>query len=271
MENLITPQTRLNQLFRAHPDLFETMIAQSPEFQRLRNPVLRRTLAPLTTIEQAARIARLDVAQLVLTLRQAARQADDIVEQAGPSAPTTPLKHSAPAWLNAAVATTLDVRPLQASGGAPLQPIMAAARPVPVGQQWILRSEFEPLPLYAVLKKLGFEHWATKDEEQWTIHFYRASGGSASSGTTATATANDSPGERVPAAKLDVRDLPPPEPMQQILAALGRLDIGQWLYVRHARRPIHLLPLLEQQGHSYSCDERQDGTFDFWVQKGGTE
>ncbi|MDQ4075471.1 MAG: DUF2249 domain-containing protein [Chloroflexota bacterium] len=51
---------------------------------------------------------------------------------------------------------------------------MDVARAVPVGQQWVLVNTFDPLPLYALLGKQGFEGWATQHgPEEWAVHFFR--------------------------------------------------------------------------------------------------
>jgi uncharacterized protein (DUF2249 family) len=55
--------------------------------------------------------------------------------------------------------------------------------------------------------------------------------------------------------ELDVRELPPPEPMLRILEALPSLAGGQVLLVRHARRPVYLYPRLEELG--YVCETRE--------------
>ncbi|MDQ4075470.1 MAG: DUF1858 domain-containing protein [Chloroflexota bacterium] len=109
MDDAITRDTRLSHLFRAYPALIEVMIDQSPHFERLRNPLLRRALTPLTTVGQAAGIAGLDVDELVAVLCQAADQPapNASFKSAEDGKPTV---SAAPAWLDAPVATLLDVR-----------------------------------------------------------------------------------------------------------------------------------------------------------------
>lgn len=47
---------------------------------------------------------------------------------------------------------------------------------------------------------------------------------------------------------LDVRGLPPCEPMQRILAACDRLQPGQRLRALLSREPLPLFPILQQRG-----------------------
>ena len=68
---IVTPETRIGPLLDAHPELEDVLIGLSPEYRRLRNPILRRTVARLATVSQAARIASLPVPQLLEALRRA--------------------------------------------------------------------------------------------------------------------------------------------------------------------------------------------------------
>ena len=52
----------------------------------------------------------------------------------------------------------LDVRPDLARGEEPFSKIMSAARAIPSGGCLVLIAPFEPVPLYGVLGKLGFDH-----------------------------------------------------------------------------------------------------------------
>ena len=51
---IITPKTRIYDLLKAYPELEETLIGSAPEFKKLRNPVLRKTITRITNISQAA-------------------------------------------------------------------------------------------------------------------------------------------------------------------------------------------------------------------------
>ena len=52
---------------------------------------------------------------------------------------------------------------------------------------------------------------------------------------------------------IDVSELEPPEPMEQILARLRQLQAAQLLRVRHRREPVPLYPMLEQAGYEHCC------------------
>ena len=67
----ITPHTTVGDLLAAYPELEAVLIARSPAFARLKNPVLRRTIAKVATLAQAANIAVMPPVDLVNELRRA--------------------------------------------------------------------------------------------------------------------------------------------------------------------------------------------------------
>ncbi len=77
---LITPDLKVAALLDEYPELEPVLIELAPAFKKLRNPVLRKTVARVTTLERAAGIAGLDTAVLVKALRKAAGQAVDDAE-----------------------------------------------------------------------------------------------------------------------------------------------------------------------------------------------
>ena len=51
--------------------------------------------------------------------------------------------------------------------------------------------------------------------------------------------------------ELDVRDLPPPEPLQKTLETLESMDGGEVLVQINDREPQHLFPMLEDRGYAH--------------------
>ena len=51
--------------------------------------------------------------------------------------------------------------------------------------------------------------------------------------------------------EIDVRDLPPPEPLQETLETLESMDSSDLLVQINDRQPQHLFPMLEERGHEY--------------------
>ncbi|MHB8463078.1 MAG: DUF2249 domain-containing protein [Vulcanimicrobiaceae bacterium] len=61
--------------------------------------------------------------------------------------------------------------------------------------------------------------------------------------------------------RLDNRGLTPPEPLVRILKICDELATGDRIESIMDRRPMFLLPELEERGFSYTCVEQGDRSF----------
>ena len=48
----ISPKTKVGELLDAYPELEPVLMAMSPAFEKLKNPVLRKTVARVATLQQ---------------------------------------------------------------------------------------------------------------------------------------------------------------------------------------------------------------------------
>lgn len=150
----ITPQTRVGPMLDAHPELEAVLLELSPAFAKLKNPVLRRTVAKLATLETAAGMAGLQPRELVAALRRALGQPVEEAPEAGAS-PTGP----APAWVQeGSIRTTLEADALLARGQSPLSAALEAARQLQAGEVLLVTVAFRPQPLIETLEK---QHYRT--------------------------------------------------------------------------------------------------------------
>jgi uncharacterized protein (DUF2249 family) len=152
----ITPETKIGDFLAAHPDQQEALIARVPEFAKLRNPILRRTVAKLATVEHAARMAGVPTAELVRFLRELAGEA------AGPAAEgrPTPAEEPRPEWARSStVRSTLDAEALMAAGEHPLARVRRALLTLAPGEAMQLLSPFRPEPLLDQFRQEGTPCW----------------------------------------------------------------------------------------------------------------
>ena len=242
--------------------LLDVLVAYTPTFEKLRNPLLRRTIGRMATLAQAARMGNVDLGDLLHTLRAAANE--DVLVAPGDASAMEALsaaRPEPPRWLDEAkISVRLDVRPLQARGESPLPAIMSAARDVAQGEILYLRNTFEPLPLYEALGKKGFQAWARSVEGQvddWQIYFYRATLDLQAEDSLESASeplqATGAP--PVASVTIDVTDLTPPQPMMRVLEALAQMAPGETLLVRHVQRPMYLYSKLDEMGHAHQTWE----------------
>ena len=65
----ITPETKIAALLERYPELEKTLLEMAPEFKKLRNPVLKKTIAKVTSLRQASTIAKIPLADMINKLR----------------------------------------------------------------------------------------------------------------------------------------------------------------------------------------------------------
>jgi len=149
----ITPETRIGDLLEAYPGLEEVLIGQAPAFKALKNPILRRTVARVATLEKAAQVGGVPVRQLVAALRQAAGLG---FEDVGPEPESPPSAEARPEWLDETkVRAVINADELLATGQVPLTRIQSALQAMAPGDLLRLVSIFRPAPLIEALQRGG--------------------------------------------------------------------------------------------------------------------
>ena len=152
----ITPETKVGELLAAYPALEETLVGLAPAFSKLKNPILRKTVARVATLAQAARVGGVEVRTLVGALRQAAGLPGE--PTAAEAAAAGEVLDAPPAWHDEAmVAARIDADEILAKGDHPLGAVQAAAASLPKGGELLLLSGFLPAPLVDAMRKKGFE------------------------------------------------------------------------------------------------------------------
>jgi hypothetical protein len=159
---------------------------------------------------------------------------------------------------------TLDVRPDFRSGQHPCDKIQGALSSVGGDVTLRLLVPFEPVPIYEVARTKGLTHQSRPiGGGEWEVLFSpatetnplppRAEGHRCGCGCNST--------EPAEVLDVDARGLEPPQPMVKILEALNAFPDNAVLRARTDRRPVHLLPILEQRGFTGESEEQADGCF----------
>lgn len=155
----ITPETKISQLLDSYPELEETLIEITPAFKKLKNPVLRKTIAKITTLRQAAKIGNVSLAELINRLRGELGMAlsEHISEDNNSES------HARPAWFNESkITNTVDARPMLEAGQEPVKFVFKDLNQLESGQIFELITPFEPAPLIQMAKEKGFQVWIQK-------------------------------------------------------------------------------------------------------------
>ncbi|MFZ5479871.1 MAG: DUF2249 domain-containing protein [Myxococcota bacterium] len=229
------------------PVLRDILPAFHPAFAKLNHPVLGKVLPKLVTVEDAARIAGVDVEAMLAVMNLPGPPAHAAPPAERTSQPTPP-------WLVGAPVRTLDARPLLDAGLEPFAEVMRALRSLAPGEVLTVLAPFEPAPL---LRLMGDRGWET--HVAWEGYVCRAS-----FWLPPDKTLDPEPvefGERLERRpggwRLDVRGLEPPRPLELVLAAIeepGSLP----LTVVHHREPALLFPRLEERGLTWEVRRTAD-------------
>jgi hypothetical protein len=150
---VITPQTKIAELLDAYPDLEIVLIDLAPAFKKLQNPILRRTVARVTSIRQAAAIGKLPVDVVVNKLRGLTGQGtlENIQDN-------QELSTDKPKWLSEEkIKARFDASEMIASGGHPLTQVMQDLKEWKSGDIYELITPFLPAPLLDKVKEKGFQ------------------------------------------------------------------------------------------------------------------
>ncbi|MBM7844950.1 DUF2249 domain-containing protein [Herpetosiphon giganteus] len=241
---MITATMTVADILKRYPNLLEVFVSQHTAFQRLRNPLLRRVFARMVTVEQAAQIAKIEPASLLQALNQAQPEpavgtplAEDFDQQPDPTTP--------PAWLQLShITALLDVREAQATAQNPLALITPATLALAADQLLLLRSGFEPVPLYQWLDRRGYQAWAYQHtDDDWLVFIRRVANSEAQQ--------SDQLNPAKPCVVLDNRGLKPPEPMVRTITTLKRLPPASYLIGVTDRIPVILHETLSDEGYSF--------------------
>ena len=167
---------------------------------------------------------------------------------------------------------TRDVRDDLRNGREPFSRIMSAAAALSANEELLVIAPFEPVPLFRIMEKHGFQH-STRPAESgdWEVRFTRRP--EAQPAGSAPAAASDGPcgcSAVSPAGivEVDARGLEPPQPMVKILETTAALPAGVELRARTDRRPMHLYPHLEERGFTAQTEEQSDGSFLTHIRRG---
>lgn len=160
---------------------------------------------------------------------------------------------------------SLDANPILEEGRDPFQAIMEHLARLPDPGVLLLRIPFKPLPLFQVLARRGFGHLVAPEGNGWLVAIRRTTPESPTTTPESPAT-TPAPGQGCPA-ELDVRGLPPPQPMTRILERLPHLLPGERLEVLLERVPHLLFPRLRELHLTWELGQEGDGVVHLTIRR----
>lgn len=267
---LINERTKIAALLKHHPDALEAIVPLSPDFKKLRNPLMRKLMAGRTTIAMASKIGGCSPEDFYNALAPLGFEVDHAATDSKEQAP--PQNKPKPAYLQNIQQDKLinfDVRAMLDTGNDPLKSIQQKVKSLNPGEVLVIINNFEPVPLIKLLEKQGFQTYVNFiDQDTIETYFYKTTKeddkstpvnvGDENLSTSADwdALLKKYDGNMV---NIDVRHLEMPMPMMTILENLETLPTDKALYVQHKRIPVFLLTELKDRQFDYRIKEVQEG------------
>ena len=156
----IIPETKIAVLLDRFPKLETILLEMAPEFKKLRNPILRKTVARVTSLRQASAIVKIPLAEMINKLRSEAGMQEEFIKD---KADASPPKES-PSWFSPSrIAQSMDARPMLDRGEQPISKVMADCKNLKAGEIYELTTPFLPAPLIDAARKQGYLTWSKQE------------------------------------------------------------------------------------------------------------
>jgi len=168
MKLRIEPGTTVGALLEAYPDAESVLIDLAPAFGSLRNPVIRRTVAKVATLKQAAKIGGVSLRSMIERLRaftgQSGTEADFAASEEDSGV--------APDWVTKGrVVEEVDAAAMLERGVHPIGKIREAVGALRPGEVVVLRAPFRPEPLIDTMRRAGARVYCAPEGESHVVYF----------------------------------------------------------------------------------------------------
>ncbi|MBP9600697.1 MAG: DUF2249 domain-containing protein [Lutibacter sp.] len=239
----ITQNTKISVLIKENKDVIDTIASINSHFKKLKNPILRRALAPRVTVADASKIGGVSVEVFLNKLKDIGFEIENEIEKKSEKEVIIMDKRNV---------LSFDVRELISGGTDPFKEIMQKIKLLKENQTLEIINTFEPIPLINVLKSKGFTSEVTRKEGLVYTYFQKNNKDFSFNEAVSTCETNQDFDSiyKTYIGKMehvDVRHLEMPEPMTTILHKLETFSEGYCLLVDHKQIPQFLLPELKER------------------------
>ncbi|HLN20686.1 MAG TPA: DUF1858 domain-containing protein [Bacteroidales bacterium] len=167
---VISPKTKVGELLDAYPELEAVLMELSPAFHKLKNPVLRKTVARVATLQQISVVGGIPVENIISRLRHEAGQDDTADYQSAGSGNAAEI----PAWFDEKkIVSVYDATEVINSGESPMAEVLKRANGLNPGEILELRTPFIPAPILDMLKTKMFRVFSLQHGDVFTNYISR--------------------------------------------------------------------------------------------------
>ncbi len=159
-------QTKIYNILEKYPELENILVELALEFAKLKNPILRRTIARVTSVQQAANVAKISPEFMLMALRRAAGSGTNALEDFRLQVEEIKLKKESylneiqPEWFSEdKIKIRFDANYIIESGGSPLSDILHVSKQLNKNDILEITTPFRPEPIIDIFKSKGFLVW----------------------------------------------------------------------------------------------------------------
>ncbi len=166
----ITLETKIADLLNNYEGMKDILIKINPKFEKLNNPVLRRTLAKIAGVRQAAVVGGMEPIDLLNQLRTAVGQNPVAVEMA-----ETPkeAEKNIPTWITEVPKEVINANELLDKDDNPLAKSFTIIRKFNAGEVLAIESDFKPEPLIEEFEKQGHEVYTQEIDKDTFVTYVK--------------------------------------------------------------------------------------------------
>jgi len=157
----ITPSVTVHTLLMVYPELEEVLIGIAPPFKKLKNPILRKSIAKVATIKHISSVGGIPLDELIGKLREAVGQQESM-----DSYRDEDYFGEQPDWfITDKISLSIDEEKLEDKNKMTLITIFKEAKNVKKGEIIELVTSFLPAPGIDILKSKGYSVWTRKESD----------------------------------------------------------------------------------------------------------
>lgn len=256
----ISENTKVSVVIKHNKEAIEVIASLNPHFKKLRNPILRKVLAPRVTLKEAAKIGKCEIMDMLSALEKIGFQISNTEMTDDNDIGKELNNFEINDFIGQKKVVSLDVRPFLKDNKDPFLVIQDALKKCEDDEILEILVSFKPIPLIKIHEKKGYLCYHFEKDQ---VHHTLFKKNQANSEPVLSDENTDdkehikyidqsafdelekSFGENV--LITDVRNLEMPEPMVTILNLLEDIEDDQVLKVFHKKVPQYLLPELESK------------------------
>ncbi len=164
----IAPSVTVHALLEAYPELEDVLIGIAAPFKKLKNPILRRSVAKVATIKHISSVGGVPLDELIGKLREAVGQS-----QSTDSYGDEDYFGEQPDWFSAdRVSLSVNEDEVGDKDGMTLVTILREAKNVREGEIIELVTSFLPAPGIDIMKSKGYSVWTRKERDDLITSYF---------------------------------------------------------------------------------------------------